>query len=253
MEEINLDLDFNLDNYEFQYLDLRNPFELENKGLKVKTKSIKNLIWKKESDRIYDKLKKEVKEKLENLIKPTNAAIIKDYIPKQNQNTFFLMNGNCQFVDFISEFVKNVGEVKEIYFTTLSLNQHTFDSLDKILPNITKHILVSSYFLATDRENILHKMKKENRLEKYDVGFFRNHTKLVLIKTETDFYLFTGSANLRSSGTIEQFSIYNSEELFEFNKTWITYLIDKFNFKKKYEEIKNTGQASFNFIADLDF
>ncbi len=96
-------------------------------------------------------------------------------------------------------------------------------------------------------------MKEKNRLDKYEVGFFRNHTKLVLIKTDTDFYLFTGSANLRSSGTIEQFSIYNSKELFEFNKTWITYLIDKFNFKKKYEEIKNTGQASFNFIADLDF
>lgn len=251
MEEIDLDLDFNLSTDEFQDIDLRNPFELENIGVKVKTnqKQKSPVIMR----NLKEKLKKEVKEKLAHLIKPINAAIIKDYIPETNQNTFFLMNGNCQFVDFISEFVKNVGEVKEIYLTTLSLNQHTFDSLDKILPNITKHILVSSYFLATDRENILHKMKKENRLDKYEVGFFRNHTKLVLIKTETDFYLFTGSANLRSSGTIEQFSIYNSKELFEFNKTWITYLIDKFNFNKKYEEIKNTGQASFNFIADLDF
>lgn len=163
------------------------------------------------------------------------------------------MNGNCQFVDFISEFCKNIGEVEEIYLTTLSLNEHTFNSLDLILPNITKHILVSSYFLATDRENILHKMKEQDRLEKYEIGFFRNHTKLVLIKNKTDFYLFTGSANLRSSGTIEQFSIYNSKELFEFNKTWITHLINKFNFNKKYAEIKNTGQASFNFIADLDF
>jgi len=246
--EINLD-DFNLDN-EFQDIDSKNPFELENTGVVTKSQKQRDPVIMRN---LKEKLKKEVKEKLAHLIKPINASIIKDYIPEKNQNTFFLMNGNCQFVDFISEFVKNVGGVKEIYFTTLSLNQHTFDSLDLILPNITKHILVSSYFLATDRENILHKMKKENRLDKYEVGFFRNHTKLVLIKTDTDFYLFTGSANLRSSGTIEQFSIYNSEELFEFNKKWITYLIDKFNFSKKYAEIKNTGQASFNFIADLDF
>ena len=251
MEEINLDLDFNLSTDEFQDLDLRNPFELENTGVILETqqKQKSPVIMR----NLKEKLKKEVKEKLAHLIKPINAAIIKDFIPEPNQSTFFLMNGNCQFVDFISEFVKNVGEVKEIYLTTLSLNQHTFDSLDLILPNIEKHILVSSYFLATDRENILHKMKEKNRLDKYEVGFFRNHTKLVLIRTDTDFYLFTGSANLRSSGTIEQFSIYNSKELFEFNKTWITYLIDKFNFNKKYEEIKNTGQASFNFIADLDF
>jgi hypothetical protein len=247
--EIKLD-DINLDN-EFQDLDLKNLFELENKGILTKTsqKQKSPVIMR----NLKERLKQEVKEKLAHLIKPINAEIIKNYIPEKNQNTFFLMNGNCQFVDFISEFVKNVGEVKEIYLTTLSLNQHTFDSLDLILPNITKHILVSSYFLATDRENILHKMKEKNRLDKYEVGFFRNHTKLVLIKTDADFYLFTGSANLRSSGTIEQFSIYNSEELFEFNKKWITYLIDKFNFKKKYAEIKNTGQASFNFIADLDF
>ena len=247
--EIKLD-DLNLD-AEFQDLDLENPFELENKGV-ITTASQKHkdpVIMR----NLKEKLKKEVKEKLAHLIKPINAAIIKDFIPEPNQSTFFLMNGNCQFVDFISEFVKNVGEVKEIYLTTLSLNQHTFDSLDLILPDVKKHILVSSYFLATDRENILHKMKEKNRLDKYEVGFFRNHTKLVLIRTDTDFYLFTGSANLRSSGTIEQFSIYNSEELFEFNKTWITYLIGKFNFNKKYSEIKNTGQASFNFIADLDF
>jgi len=250
LENINLDLDLNID-LGFQDLDLKNPFEIENTGLILKTeqKQKSPVIMR----TLKEKLKKEVKEKLAHLIKPINAAIIKDYIPGQNQSTFFLMNGNCQFVDFISEFCKNVGGIQEIYLTTLSLNKHTFDSLDLILPDVTKHILVSSYFLATDRENILHKMQKENRLEKYEIGFFRNHTKLVLIKTNTDFYLFTGSANLRSSGTIEQFSIYNSKDLFEFNKIWIVDLIDKYNFKKKYEEIKNTGAANFNFIADLDF
>ena len=163
------------------------------------------------------------------------------------------MNGNCQFVDFITEFIKCIGKIEEIYLTTLSLNQHTFDSLDSILPDITKNLLVSRYFLATDKNQILPKMKKAKRLEKYNIGFFRNHTKMVLIKSKDNYYLFTGSANLRSSGTIEQFSIYNSEKLYNFNKKWISYLINKYNYKKEFKDIKNTGQASFYFMADFEF
>lgn len=246
-EELNLDTNFDIDLID---VDLNNPFEVENTGIKSKTKSkTENIIFR----NLKEKLKQEVKEKLDHLIKPINAAIIKNYIPEQNETAFFLMNGNCQFVDYISEFVKAIKRVDEIYLTTLSLNEHTFNSLDLILPNLQKHILVSSYFLATDKNGTLEKMKDKNRLEKYEIGFFRNHTKMVLIRSGKNFFVFTGSANLRSSGTIEQFCIFNQREIYNFNKAWIQFLIDKYNFNKKYTEIKNTGQASFYFMEDINF
>lgn len=251
MESFNLDLNLDLDtNLDLIDVDLSNPFEVENTGIKTKTKvKGENVIFR----NLKEKLKQEVKDKLNHLIKPINAEIIKDYIPELGENTFFLMNGNCQFVDYITEFVKVIKRVDEIYLTTLSLNDHTFNSLDKILPDLKKNILVSSYFLATDKNNTLGKAKEKGQLEKYEIGFFRNHTKMVLIRSGKNFFVFTGSANLRSSGTIEQFCIFNQREIYEFNKTWIMHLIDKYNFNKKYSEIKNTGQASFYFMEDINF
>jgi hypothetical protein len=237
---------------DLDFLTLENEtdlFGVENEGLTFDSKTDNPVILRALKERIKEK----VKEKLAHLIKPINAQIIKDYIPKPDQSTFFLMNGNCQFVDFISEFVKCIEPVEEIYLTTLSLNEHTFDSLDRVIPNITKNILVSSYFLATDKNGTLPKMRENKRLNNYNIGFFRNHTKMVLIKTKSNYYLFTGSANLRSSATIEQFSIYNSENLYNFNKKWISYLIEKYNFEKEFKFIKNTGQGSFYFMEDFEF
>lgn len=224
-------------------------FGVEPKGIKTKStkKSNPNVLRK-----IKEKIKQDVKNQLKEWIKPINGETIKKFIPDKNENVFFLMNGNCEFVDYIYYFVKEIKQVDEIYMTTLSVNNHTFCKLDKILPNITKNILISSYFLATDRTQILQKLKKENKLKNYEIGFFRNHTKMVLIKSKDNYFLFTGSANLRSSGTIEQFSIYNSRELFDFNKHWIAKLIDKYNFKKEFKDIKNTGQASFYFMLDFE-
>ena len=194
----------------------------------------------------------EVKKKLKRWIQPINGETIKNHIPDPGEVIFFLMNGNCEFVDYIYHFVDEIGKVDEIYMTTLSVNNHTFESLDKILPGIKKNILISSYFLATDKNQTLPTLKKEGKLKDYEIGFFRNHTKMVLIKSGRNYYLFTGSANLRSCGTIEQFNIYNSRELYEFNKDWISKLIDKYNYKKEFKDIKNTGQASFYFMLDFE-
>ncbi len=246
MEDFIFEDDNNLDFIDQTEEDI---FGVEPKGLKTKSekKADPNVLRK-----IKEKMKQDVKNQLKEWIKPINAETIKNFIPEKNENIFFLMNGNCQFIDYIYYFVKEIKQVDEIYLTTLSVNNHTFESLDKILPNIKKNILISSYFLATDRSQTLQKLKKANKLKNYEIGFFRNHTKMVLIKSKDNYFLFTGSANLRSSGTIEQFSIYNSKKLFEFNKSWISKLIDKYNFKKEFKNIKNTGQASFYFMLDFE-
>jgi len=197
---------------------------------------------------IYKKLVKEqekelarYKRKVKRYVKPSNAKFIKDYIPETNQSSFLLMNGNCEFVDFINEFIKEVGEIKEIYLTTLGLNLYTFKVLNKTLGNIKKNILVSTFFYSTDKHKVLKKMFNKNQLKGYKIGIFRNHTKMVLLKTKSDFYLFSGSANLKSSGNIEQFTIYNSKKLYNFNKDWISRVI-KTNLynpdRKDYNQLK---------------
>jgi hypothetical protein len=216
-----------------------NIFGINNFGINKKSsRNESDIIWRKITDRDRKNFGK--------FIKPINAEIIKDFIPKKNTYTFFLMNGNCHFSDFILEFKKSVSEIRESYFTTLSLNKSSFDVLDQIPGK--KSILVSSYFLATDKANTIPKLKSEKRLIDYEIGFFRNHTKICLIKTDNDFFVLTGSANLRSSGTIEQFSIFNDQNLYLFNKNWIDKIIRKYNIDLFFNGEINTGSANFNFL-----
>lgn len=224
-----------------KFVDDKNPFGVENKGTKSKLNSKQqHVILRK----IKIKIDEDVNQKLSPLVLPINAEAIRGHIPKKGEFTFFLMNGNCQFADFILEMRKEVGQLQEAIFTTLSCNEYTFSVLDQL--ECKKHLLVSSYFLATDTANTLPKLKAEGRLENYSIGFFRNHTKICLLKTETDYFVMCGSANLRSSATIEQFTIINDKNIYDFNRDWILTLIEKYNFEKEYKEYSNTGPAKFD-------
>jgi hypothetical protein len=60
---------------------------------------------------------------------------------------------------------------------------------------------------------LLEKLDKNNILE---LIILRNHTKICLLEIENLKLIITGSANLRSSNSIEQFIIQENEELFNF-------------------------------------
>lgn len=202
---------------------------------------------------LKEKLKEEVKAKLKSRIKTVNASLIREFKPKQGEFCFFLMSGNCEFVDYINVFVTSFSEKPvNIFITTLSLNEKTFDSLDQLSCQNDINVLVSSYFLATDTKGVLPNLYAKNRLDNYNVGFYRNHTKIVLIEFSSSYFVFTGSANLRSSGTIEQFTIFNSKELFDFNKRWIEKLIKKYNYKENLKEAGGKLKET-NTLATLDF
>lgn len=246
-----LDLDLDLPSIEFFETNQTNQYEKDQKLFGV----INSGIVKKAKGRqkpsgivsLKEKLKEEVKKKLNSRIKAINAQTIKDYIPNKEEFCFFLMSGNCEFVDYIYEFIKYIGQKPlNITMTTLSLNERTFKCLETIECQNKINILVSSYFLSTDTKGILPKMLKDGGLDNYEVGFYRNHTKMVLIEFKNQKFVFTGSANLRSSATIEQFCIFNSDELYDFNYEWVSRLINQYNYK-------NHVSKNYNTPTDLDF
>jgi PLD-like domain len=190
---------------------------------------------------LKEKLKEEVKLKLKSRIKTINAQTIREHIPREGEFCFFLMSGNCEFVDYITEFIKHFKQKpKNITITTLSLSERTFKCLEKIECQNKINLLVSSYFLSTDTKGVLPKLLKSGELENYEIGFYRNHTKMVLIEFQDSKFLFTGSANLRSSATIEQFCIFNDSSLYDFNYDWITKLVQKYNYKTHTSKNFNT-------------
>lgn len=53
-------------------------------------------------------------------------------------------------------------------------------------------------------------------LENVKMKFTENHSKIILIKTENNFYSFVGSMNLSNNPRLENIIINNSQEVFEF-------------------------------------
>lgn len=139
-----------------------------------------------------------------------------------------------------------VGEKDRPQQLTISTLSFGVDNVDSLLNLINGgyvgklRILSSVYFYANERKkggicDYLFKVMPQNRLE---CAFADVHTKMVTFKTEDKHCVITGSANLRSSGCVEQFSIEDNKTAFDF--------FDEYHneFFKMYEEEQKPIRSS---------
>jgi hypothetical protein len=52
-----------------------------------------------------------------------------------------------------------------------------------------------------------------------------NHSKITLMDNGVDFIVIEGSANFTANPRIEQFTVINSKELYDFHKKWMNEII----------------------------
>ena len=188
--------------------------------------------------------------KREGRIKPLHADFVHQYIPAPGKMAFLLLNGNCQGIDVVMALTtalsKTHGKPTEIILSSLSLNQDTFDKLDT-LP-IKKQILISSYFLATNPNNIVGRLHRDGRLENYQIGLWRNHTKQGCIAGPGYRIFLHGSANLRSAGDINTMAIHHDPALYDFNRRWMLHLINREPIGKYLSTGKTNTNGFFTFL-----
>lgn len=164
-----------------------------------------------------------------------------------NERVNCLIAGNFIFGDFVEAFiVENDLSVKNLSISTLSMSQENVDSLENLLSwgYVDKlNLLVSSYFWGHERWKLVpYIFEKLDIDDKFQLAVSANHCKIVLIETNAgDKIVIHGSANLRSSDCIEQITIENDKELFDFHSDFIGVIVDKF--KTIDKEIKgNRGK-----------
>ena len=242
------DIDFDIASFE---IDLPNEDLTQvkfNTGIKKKLKKNNQPV-------IVRSLVKRINQKSKipkSKILEINSKSILEYIPNKGETTFFVMDGNCVFLDFVLAMVQekqSLGwKLKSIYLTSLSLNQATFDKLNSRLQGVKINLLISSYWLTVDKSGILDSYYRQNKLTNYKIGYYRNHTKIILLEfinqDQTESYTLSGSANLRSSNTLEQFVIIEDQDILEFNKAWIDSLISSYRYDF---EVKNDFNTPSNF------
>jgi hypothetical protein len=82
-------------------------------------------------------------------------------------------------------------------------------------------ILCSDFFRRADRDIWRTGAEQAHRLG-YGFRSTRNHTKLILAEVGRRHFVVESSANLRSCANLEQFTITQSKQLFDFHAGWIT-------------------------------
>ena len=152
---------------------------------------------------------------------------------KENEHIFALVSGNFIAGDFIEAYLEeNDLFAEEIIIATLSLSKENVDSLKNILEWKRcgrMGLLVSDYFFAHERKDGIEYIIETLNYDGFLLAAAAIHTKITLIKTFCGMNLVIGgSANLRSSRNIEQITIDNSKELYEFNREWIVGLLKKY-------------------------
>lgn len=145
-----------------------------------------------------------------------------------------IVSGSFIFGDFIEAFmIHNNCKAVKMTITTLSLSQENIDSLATLLQKgyIDRlDMIVSDYFYSHERHQLIpymyHELDIDNRFQ-LAVAFV--HTKTVHMETlGGKKIVIHGSANLRTSGNCEQFTIEENSELHDFYEERFTPIIERF-------------------------
>lgn len=140
--------------------------------------------------------------------------------------TFAWVSGSFIFGDIVEALVtrRHVG-VRRLYIATLSMSQENIDSLKNVMllmgDDLKKLVLViSGYQYSHEKFNLVPYMYDEldDGTDRVQIAFGGYHAKIIAIETVLgNTLVIHGSANLRSSNSIEQIMVEQSRELFDFN------------------------------------
>lgn len=181
--------------------------------------------------------------------------LVKDIEIEKGSRYFFIVNGSFIFGDiFEALIIKNNWHVKKMTISTLSMSENNIDSLGNLLHGgyvDELNIIISDYFFSHERTNLIEYMYEELDIPTaakpdgcFQLAVAGTHCKTVIIETHCGLKIVChGSANLRSSGNIEQLQIEENESLFDFNDEYQNNIIDKYKTINKAVRSGNLWRA----------
>jgi hypothetical protein len=190
------------------------------------------------------------KEMPESKLKYANAEkLAQDIEISEGFRAFVVINGTFYFGDFIEALIveKNY-HVEKMTISTLSMNENNVDSLANLLNGEfvdELNLIVSDFFFSHERHKLIKYLYQEcDKDNKFQLAAAGTHCKLCIIKTHCGKYIVIhGSANLRTSGNIEQFVIEENKELYLFNDEYQDEIIKEYktiNKSVRYEKLWQT-------------
>ena len=239
MESLNLDLDFGGDvGFDAGDLDLGN-FDLSaSLDAEIETRIIKPAYYRAVPDR---------------LIKAEHASdLVKSIKLERGMRVHAVISGNFVFSHFIRALLMdNNIKAKRMVISTLSMSQDCIEALRDVcdLGYCDKlDLIVSAYFYSHERHALVkylyESLDNDDSVAEFQLAVAGTHCKTVQIETVGGAKLVIhGSANLRSSGCIEQFTIEENPELHDFHNEYADKILDVYSTIKKEVRRKKLWEA----------
>lgn len=178
-------------------------------------------------------------------IKYENAVkLAKSLTLGKNERANVIVPGSFIFGDFIEAYITEHNiKVKKMIISTLSLSQENVDSLTNLISGNyvdDLSLIISHYFFANERHVLVPYIYQElDRDNKFQLAVAGTHTKTCIFETlGGKFIVMHGSANLRSSQNLEQFTIEENEELYRFYEDYQERIIAKYQTINKAVRVK---------------
>jgi hypothetical protein len=172
-------------------------------------------------DRYHNPAKyKGIKEKH---VKYSHALRAANYIELgEGLRSHMITAGSFEFGDFLEALLKERQiQCRAMSISTLSMSQNNIDSLGNLLHDgwvDRLDLIVSDYFFAHERQGLMPYLLNElDHEDKFQLAVAGSHTKIITFETYGGKkFVMHGSANLRSSGCLEQTTIEENPGLYDF-------------------------------------
>lgn len=158
----------------------------------------------------------------QHIIYDNAARLAADIKFPDNSRYDVVVGGDFIFGDFIEAFVVgNRAFCERMVISTLSLSQDNVDSLSNLVSSgLVKRLdlLVSDYFYSHERNALVPYIYETLDIDgRFQMAVCSTHMKTTTFETRGGKKIVMhGSANLRSSGSIEQFTIEDNAGLYDF-------------------------------------
>jgi len=136
-----------------------------------------------------------------------------------------LVPGDFVFGDILPVLAR-YAKPKRILISTLSMSKHNVDTLVRMREDLESMlVLVSTYWRNTDKQGVQWYFNDVAKKHDITVKQVRIHAKISVMLGDSS-YVMAGSANLRSSDSIEHFTLINSDELAASHEQTFEWLAD---------------------------
>lgn len=161
-----------------------------------------------------------------DLVREMSPAIL------DGERLFAVVSGNFIFGDFIEAFaVENNLFIDDLTISTLAISKDNVDSLHNLLAGdyLGKlNLIVSDYWYSHNRVNLGYLYEQLDVDNKFQLAIAGTHTKITLMRAGDRKMVMHGSANFRSSRSVESFVIETDRELYDFNLEWHSRVVEQY-------------------------